>query len=51
MNLVLDAETPDFVVLNGDLITGENTLAFNSTKYLDEIVKPLVKGGYRWAST
>lgn len=51
MRQVLAQEQPDFVVLNGDLITGENTFAFNSTGYVDEIVAPLVQGGYRWAST
>ena len=48
---VLAQEKPNFVVLNGDLITGENTFAFNSTKYVDQIVEPLVEGGYAWAST
>ena len=51
MRQVLAQEQPDFVVLNGDLITGENTFAFNSTGYVDEIVTPLVQGGYSWAST
>jgi hypothetical protein len=51
MRQVLDQEKPDLVVLNGDLITGENTFAFNSTNYVDEIVAPLVQGGYSWAST
>ena len=51
MRQVLAQEQPELVVLNGDLITGENTFAFNSTKYVDEIVAPLVQGGYSWAST
>lgn len=51
MRQVLSQEQPNFVILNGDLITGENTFAFNSTGYVDEIVAPLVEGGYRWAST
>ena len=51
MRQVLSQERPDFVILNGDLITGENTFAFNSTGYVDEIVAPLVEGGYSWAST
>lgn len=51
MRQVLAQERPDFVVLNGDLITGENTFAFNSTGYVDQIVAPLVEGGYDWAST
>ena len=51
MHHVLDTEDPDCVVLNGDLITGENTFASNSTKYVDVVVKPLVDRGYSWAST
>jgi len=41
MNEVLASEKPDFVVLNGDLITGENTFRENSTTLIDEIVAPL----------
>lgn len=51
MRNVLDEEKPDFVVLNGDLITGDKTFAFNSTKYVDRVVAPLVEGKYSWAST
>ena len=51
MRQVLTQEQPNFVILNGDLITGENTFAFNSTGYVDQIVAPLVEGGYNWAST
>ncbi|KAF2671601.1 Metallo-dependent phosphatase [Microthyrium microscopicum] len=51
MNNVLDYESQDLVVLNGDLITGENTHFENSTKYLDIIVAPLVDRGLTWAST
>ncbi|KAK3385752.1 Metallo-dependent phosphatase-like protein [Podospora didyma] len=49
---VLDAE-PDtaLVVLNGDLITGEDTFAENSTHYIDQIVKPFLDRGLTWAST
>jgi hypothetical protein len=35
---------------DGDLITGENTLLWNSTKYLDVVVKPLVEHNVRWSS-
>jgi len=48
---VLNAEHPDFVVLNGDLTTGENTYRENSSKYIDIVTGPLIEGGYRWAST
>ena len=51
INRVLDAESPDLVVLNGDLITGENAFLGNSTVYIDEIVGPLVDRGLTWAST
>jgi len=50
MKDILGYEDPDFVVLNGDLITGENTFLTNSTKYLDVVVKPLVEHNVRWAS-
>ena len=50
MNTILDAELPNLVVLNGDLITGENTFLENSTHYVDEIVAPLVQRGIPWAS-
>jgi len=52
MNQVLDAE-PDIglVVLNGDLITGENTFLENSTHYIDQIVAPMVHRDLTWAST
>lgn len=51
MNAVLDSEEPQLVVLNGDLITGENTFLANSTRYLDAIVAPLVHRNLNWAST
>ncbi|KAI1340961.1 Metallo-dependent phosphatase [Xylariaceae sp. FL0016] len=51
INKVLEAETPDLVVLNGDLITGENAFLENSTSYVDQIVQPLVDRGLSWAST
>ncbi|KAK3689280.1 Metallo-dependent phosphatase-like protein [Podospora appendiculata] len=52
INTVLDAE-PDtgLVVLNGDLITGENTFRENSSLYIDQIVAPLVAHSLPWAST
>ncbi|OJT14815.1 hypothetical protein TRAPUB_8609 [Trametes pubescens] len=51
MNTVLDSETPDYVVLNGDLITGENTFRENSTTLVDEIVAPLNKLKIPFSST
>lgn len=38
-------------MLNGDLITGENTFKENSTTYVDQIVGPLVERNLTWAST
>ena len=51
MNEVLDTESPQLVVLNGDLITGENTFLENATHYVDRIVAPLVERNLKWAST
>lgn len=51
MDSVLDAETQQLVVLNGDLITGENTYLHNSSHYVDQIVQPLVDRHLPWAST
>ena len=51
MQSVLEFEGPQLVVLNGDLISGENTMLENATDYIDMIVKPLVHGGHIWAST
>jgi metallophosphoesterase superfamily enzyme len=51
MSDVLDAESPDLVVLNGDLINGESTYSHNSTHYIDQIVAPMVDRNLTWAST
>ncbi|KAK0750062.1 Metallo-dependent phosphatase-like protein [Schizothecium vesticola] len=52
MNQILDAEpTTNLVVLNGDLITGENVFFENGTHYLDQIVAPLLSRNLTWAST
>lgn len=51
MNSILDDESPQLVVLNGDLITGENTYKHNSSDYVDKIVMPLVERNLLWAST
>ncbi|KAJ4165649.1 hypothetical protein LMH87_007273 [Akanthomyces muscarius] len=48
---VLDIEKPDFAVINGDLINGDSTRADNSTRYVDQIVKPLVDRNLTWGST
>ncbi|KAF4457260.1 hypothetical protein F53441_824 [Fusarium austroafricanum] len=51
MGDVIDAELPDLVVLNGDLINGESTFKHNSTVYIDQIVAPMVDRNMTWAST
>ncbi|KAI0766316.1 Metallo-dependent phosphatase [Irpex lacteus] len=51
MKTVLADEKPDFVVLNGDLITGENTFKENSTVYIDEIVNNLNEAQIPFSST
>lgn len=51
INRVLDKEAPDLVVLNGDLITGENVFLENGTHYVDAIAAPLVARGLAWAAT
>ncbi|KAG5977426.1 hypothetical protein E4U55_006760 [Claviceps digitariae] len=51
MREVLDYEKPDFVVLNGDLITGEAAYKRNNTRYVDQLVKPLVERKLTWGST
>ncbi|KAI1125978.1 Metallo-dependent phosphatase [Nemania abortiva] len=51
INEIFDKESPGLVVLNGDLITGENGFLENSTVYVDQIVGPLVSRNLTWAST
>ncbi|KAL8289408.1 hypothetical protein RB597_001154 [Gaeumannomyces tritici] len=51
MDKVLDAEPSDLVVLNGDLITGDNAFLHNGSAYVDRIVAPMVRRGLPWAST
>ncbi|OIW33743.1 Metallo-dependent phosphatase [Coniochaeta ligniaria NRRL 30616] len=48
---ILSAENPDLAVLNGDLITGENTFRHNSSAYVHRIVAPMVDTQTPWAST
>ncbi|KAG1743458.1 Metallo-dependent phosphatase-like protein [Suillus lakei] len=51
MRTVLADEKPDYVVLNGDLITGENTFRENSTTLIDRIVVPLNEARIPFSST
>lgn len=48
---VLERESSQLVVLNGDLISGYGTRADNATLYLDQVVAPIVDLGLPWATT
>ena len=50
MSSILSAESPNLVVLNGDLITGENTFPENSTSYLDMLLQPVVRQNVQFAT-
>ncbi|GIZ49637.1 hypothetical protein CKM354_001266600 [Cercospora kikuchii] len=50
MGDILDAESQQLCVLNGDLITGDNSYFHNSSEYIDRIVKPIVQRGLPFAS-
>ncbi|KAF1965996.1 Metallo-dependent phosphatase [Bimuria novae-zelandiae CBS 107.79] len=50
INKVLDKEFPNLVVLNGDLITGDNAFLENATIYIEQIVGPLLNRNLPWAS-
>ncbi|KAF3343780.1 hypothetical protein VdG2_07838 [Verticillium dahliae VDG2] len=50
MSSVLRDEKVDFVVLNGDLITGENTLRENASDYVEQIIRPMLQSNKPWAS-
>lgn len=51
MRTVLSIEQPQLVVLNGDLVSGEETDRSNSSDYVDRAVAPLVDMNIPWAST
>ncbi|KAJ5389109.1 uncharacterized protein N7496_000177 [Penicillium cataractarum] len=51
MSEVISSESPQLVVLNGDLISGEATDGSNPGQYLHQVVKPLVDMNVPWAST
>ncbi|KIJ63670.1 hypothetical protein HYDPIDRAFT_29460 [Hydnomerulius pinastri MD-312] len=51
MRVLLNVEDPDYVVINGDLITGENTFRENSTALIDAIVQPLNEMKVAFSST
>jgi hypothetical protein len=47
---ILSHERPDLAVLLGDLITGENTFAYNASAYVHRVVAPLASASVPWAS-
>ncbi|KAM0721596.1 hypothetical protein Q7P37_002521 [Cladosporium fusiforme] len=51
MSRILDIESPQLVVFNGDIITGDNAYLENSTHYMDQVVAPLLARNLSWAST
>ncbi|KAF8322544.1 Metallo-dependent phosphatase [Clavulina sp. PMI_390] len=51
MRSMLASEKPDFVVINGDLITGDDTFKENSTSYLDMMLAPLIEASIPFATT
>lgn len=51
MKTILDNEPANLVVLNGDLITGEDVATANVSKYIGQILKPLTDRNLPWAST
>lgn len=51
MSYILSEENPDFVVINGDLVSGERAHKGDASKHLDSVVSPLVDRGISWGST
>ncbi len=51
MGTVMDAEKPQLVVLNGDLISGDEYQGADILDHIDRIVKPIVARRLPWAST
>jgi len=51
MEKVLDAEKPDFVVLNGDNITGGCDTATEMKQAMNNIAQPMEERGIKWAVT
>jgi hypothetical protein len=51
MEKVLDAEKPDFVVLNGDNITGGCDTAMEMKQAMNNVAQPMEQRGIKWAIT
>jgi len=50
MDDILNWEHPDFVVYTGDLLSAE-VMFPNGSVVVDQLLQPVVRGNYRWAST
>ncbi|XP_031397031.1 probable inactive purple acid phosphatase 16 isoform X1 [Punica granatum] len=50
MSAVLDAESPDFVIYLGDVITANNIPVANASSYWDQAISPTRTRGIPWAS-
>ncbi|CAH2054258.1 unnamed protein product [Thlaspi arvense] len=50
MSSVLDAETPDFVVYLGDVVTGNNIAIENASLYWDKAISPTRDRNIPWAT-
>ncbi|KAJ5481101.1 hypothetical protein N7539_006995 [Penicillium diatomitis] len=48
---LIGMEKPEFIVVNGDLISGEATRSSNADQFIDQVLKPLKKADIPWAST
>ncbi|KAJ7474120.1 Metallo-dependent phosphatase-like protein [Mycena latifolia] len=51
MRAVLADEGPDYVVVNGDLMTGDYTFRENSTTIIDQIMAPLIEARVPFSCT
>lgn len=51
MNRVLDAEAPDFVVINGDVINGDCDSELDVKQALNQVVQPMNSRHIPWAVT
>ena len=48
MNEILSVEKPDFVILTGDMITGNN-IVDNATSYWKMMITPMLTHNIPWA--
>ncbi len=51
MEKVLDSEKPDFVVINGDVITGGADTPMETRQAINNVAQPMEKRGIKWAIT